>query len=708
LSQLDPPDSVKRITKPTKEDAFKRIHAGLVDAALMRGAAPVSTIELLKSAAASTAEPVKSPEGGATGSTTAAVDPAVKEMIESIEKGDVDGMKAAVAAGVKITDPLTQNGSIALHLAAYHGKLEAVTFLLGKLGTEVDARRPGGATALLLAAQRGHLDVVSLLLESGADVDAETAYGYTPLMMSAGLGHVKIVELLLENGAAADAVNTKGHTAEDVAREHKKPEVVSLLSNLPAATAATATTLEPAPEPAWDPKPVVLSSDSESDSEDLATTSVDPTGVGVTEDEKKYAATLKEEDYDFTKQRAGGASQKDADFVNTAAEKSKIRSRGNVAYILDFTKKQEPGKVGLTGRGEANNFMRDSDAEMFVSLYTAFRPYTNIYAADANYKPPDPLKKPTKEEKTAAKAKKKQDAPVVKNIEALSKHIKTFMSATGADRIGSRQLGQREWGEHYKKLDGNLTLTEEVGVGDAAVPKGSILLKIADTLVSSASRRECNYIWHDMSGGLTDHPKVSLEVTYLMPAKKSAHIIKAGVEEIRRGPELAEVFAKEVVPIYPTGVSTELAAEARVVPSAVAPVKAVKAAAAPVKAAEAPVKAAAAPVKAAAAPVSSEGLWKKTYEMDQYGEDLPVWKNTQTGAFSYTEPAELAGTTASLPTATPPATASLPTATRPVAAEPAVARDVPPPISRRGSGSASGGSGSASGGSGSDTDEGGI
>eukprot|EP00435_Cladocopium_sp_Y103_P033278 s1655_g8.t1 len=72
------------------------------------------------------------------------------------------------------------------------------------------------ATALILAAQKGWLEVVSILLENGAEIEARSwgpgdprweardREGRTPLSWASGNGHVHVVEELLERSAHLD------------------------------------------------------------------------------------------------------------------------------------------------------------------------------------------------------------------------------------------------------------------------------------------------------------------------------------------------------------------------------------------------------------------------------------------------------------------------------------------------------------------------
>jgi ankyrin repeat protein len=53
----------------------------------------------------------------------------------------------------------------------------------------------------MIASQKGHVDVVKLLLEKGADVDASTDNGITALLVARKNGHADIAQLLEKAGA---------------------------------------------------------------------------------------------------------------------------------------------------------------------------------------------------------------------------------------------------------------------------------------------------------------------------------------------------------------------------------------------------------------------------------------------------------------------------------------------------------------------------
>jgi len=83
----------------------------------------------------------------------------------------------------------------------------AVKALLDR-GVPVDSRYRYDRTALSFAADRGNLEIVTLLLDRGARVDAKDSYyKMTPLTSAAMKGHAEIVRLLLARSAPEAAAS---------------------------------------------------------------------------------------------------------------------------------------------------------------------------------------------------------------------------------------------------------------------------------------------------------------------------------------------------------------------------------------------------------------------------------------------------------------------------------------------------------------------
>jgi ankyrin repeat protein len=91
------------------------------------------------------------------------------------------------------------------------GDVALVTTLLDK-GADVNAKFRYGTTALFKAAERGHTEVVKLLLARGADVTVkDTFYGATAMTWALDNDHVEVVKALLEkDGSSVNDVLMQG------------------------------------------------------------------------------------------------------------------------------------------------------------------------------------------------------------------------------------------------------------------------------------------------------------------------------------------------------------------------------------------------------------------------------------------------------------------------------------------------------------------
>jgi uncharacterized protein len=172
---------------------------------------------------------------------------AYDDFFTAVERDDPAAASALLRRGF---DPNTRNPQVqpALTRAIQAGSLQVVQVLLQHPQTDIDIVNQAGETPLMMAALKGHLDLVrqlldrgakphrsgwspmhyaatgpeprtiSLLAERGAPLEPISPTQRTPLMMAALYGPEESVRLLVSRGADPKRRNEMGQAAADFAR----------------------------------------------------------------------------------------------------------------------------------------------------------------------------------------------------------------------------------------------------------------------------------------------------------------------------------------------------------------------------------------------------------------------------------------------------------------------------------------------------------
>ena len=137
--------------------------------------------------------------------------------------GSVPAIEALLAHGA---DPAIDDFENVLMVACRGDKIDVARFWIEKNVVDINAQNKYGDTALMLASQNGHKDVVQLLLEKNAIVDIQNKYGMTALMKASSRGDKKMVQLLLDHGADINLKNNDDKTAIDLAKTEEIKEMI--------------------------------------------------------------------------------------------------------------------------------------------------------------------------------------------------------------------------------------------------------------------------------------------------------------------------------------------------------------------------------------------------------------------------------------------------------------------------------------------------
>jgi ankyrin repeat protein len=93
-------------------------------------------------------------------------------------------------------------------------------------GALLNARGKSAKTALICAAEKGHADIVALLIEAKAHLNAQDRDGYTALIYAVKNGDIVLARRLIDAGADITPENKDGHQALYYAFKTGNPDMV--------------------------------------------------------------------------------------------------------------------------------------------------------------------------------------------------------------------------------------------------------------------------------------------------------------------------------------------------------------------------------------------------------------------------------------------------------------------------------------------------
>ncbi|KAM3625595.1 uncharacterized protein V6R79_014505 [Siganus canaliculatus] len=149
-------------------------------------------------------------------------------LMKAVERGEVDKVAAVLSKKGIIPTKLDVEGRSAFHLAATRGHLDCLNLILGH-SADVTATDASGKNALHLASRNGHSLCVQKLLQHNCPVGNVDLQGRTALHDAVMAGCSSSVKLLCDSGAAVNASDFDGRTPLVLATQMCHPRICQLL-----------------------------------------------------------------------------------------------------------------------------------------------------------------------------------------------------------------------------------------------------------------------------------------------------------------------------------------------------------------------------------------------------------------------------------------------------------------------------------------------
>uniref|UniRef100_A0A7N8YHZ6 Uveal autoantigen with coiled-coil domains and ankyrin repeats b n=1 Tax=Mastacembelus armatus TaxID=205130 RepID=A0A7N8YHZ6_9TELE len=148
--------------------------------------------------------------------------------MKAVERGEVDKVAAVLGKKNVIPTKLDVEGRSAFHLAATRGHLDCLNLILGH-NVDVTATDATGKNALHLASRNGHSLCVQKLLQHNCPVGNMDLQGRTALHDAVMAGCSSSVKLLCDSGASVNATDFDGKTPLVLATQMCHPHICQLL-----------------------------------------------------------------------------------------------------------------------------------------------------------------------------------------------------------------------------------------------------------------------------------------------------------------------------------------------------------------------------------------------------------------------------------------------------------------------------------------------
>ena len=154
-------------------------------------------------------------------------------LMEAVIHQDIEQVKKLIEEDVNV-NAQDRHGNTALMYAVNMENLEIIKLLINNRADVTIQRTNDGWTPLMEATgiYNNKIEIMQLLIDSGANINVQDSLGYTPLMWATLQEDLEAVKLLVNSGADISIENNRGDTAIDLAITYESNDIADYLTDM--------------------------------------------------------------------------------------------------------------------------------------------------------------------------------------------------------------------------------------------------------------------------------------------------------------------------------------------------------------------------------------------------------------------------------------------------------------------------------------------
>ena len=152
-----------------------------------------------------------------------------EKFLRDIELNNIQNVKLYLDNTAKDMNFIINNLNPFTHSATANN-FELIKFFLNETEINIDVTDGLGNTALLIACEKGLIEIVNYLVDNGANINHQNGQGLTPAMKAVERSNFLVVKLLLDKNIDLTISDFSGRTLQEISENSRDKRILKLLN----------------------------------------------------------------------------------------------------------------------------------------------------------------------------------------------------------------------------------------------------------------------------------------------------------------------------------------------------------------------------------------------------------------------------------------------------------------------------------------------